>query len=83
MWQDKRVQILYIGILVATITILDYFTRLSLLRYHIFYQGLYYLPVLLAGFWLGLRGGLITSLSITLLYLPSVFMYWKGFPLGI
>ncbi len=79
MWQEKRVRVIFIGVLVALITILDYSTRLSLLRYHIFYQSLYYLPIILAGFWLGLRGGLIVSLSITSLYLPSVFMYWMGF----
>lgn len=46
---------------------------------HIFYRELYFLPLILAGFWFGLRGGLVTSLSITALYLPFTLMHWQGF----
>jgi len=35
--------------------------------------------LILSGFWLGLRGGLITSLSITALYIPITVMRWQGF----
>lgn len=79
MWQNKRVKIIFIAFLVVSITFLHYSTKASLLRYHIFYQGLYFLPIILAGFWLGSRGALLTSLSITLLYFPIIIMYWKGF----
>jgi signal transduction histidine kinase len=37
---------------------------------------------MLAGFWFGLRGGLGTSLSITLLYLPFTVMHWNAFSAG-
>jgi signal transduction histidine kinase len=34
---------------------------------------------MLAGFWFGVKGGLGTSLSITILYLPFTTMHWEGF----
>jgi signal transduction histidine kinase len=76
------VKIIFIAVLVASITFFHYITELELNSYHIFYQGLYFLPVMLAGFWFGLRGALGTSLSITILYLPFTFIYWKGFSVG-
>jgi signal transduction histidine kinase len=68
-----------IVVLIAVITFLHYYTRLSAHHLHLFYQNLYFLPVILAGFWFGLRGGLITSLSITVLYLPFCLINWEGF----
>lgn len=68
-----------IAVLIAVITFLHYYTTLSAHHLHLFYQNLYFLPVILAGFWFGLRGGLITSLSITVLYLPFCLMNWEDF----
>jgi two-component system, NtrC family, sensor histidine kinase HydH len=68
--------------LVAVITFFYYFTELNQHARHLFYQGLYFLPIMLAGFWLGLRGVLTTSLSITVLNLPFTFIHWKGFSIG-
>jgi len=68
-----------IAVLIAVITFLHYYTSLSAHHLHLFYQNLYFLPVILAGFWFGLRGGLITSLSITGVYLPFCLMNWEGF----
>lgn len=66
-------------VLVAVTTVLHYHTRLGAHHFHVFYQGLYFLPVILSGFWFGLRGGLITSVTITLLYTPFTVMHWNGF----
>lgn len=68
-----------IALLVVIITVSHYQTERHAHLYHVFYQGLYFLPVILSGFWFGLRGGLITSLGITLLYTPFTIMYWSGF----
>jgi signal transduction histidine kinase len=46
---------------------------------HIFYRELYFLPLILGGFWFGLKGGLVTSVGITILYLPEIIMDWQGF----
>jgi signal transduction histidine kinase len=64
--------------IVAT-TLLHYSTELEAHHFHVFYQGLYFIPVLLAGLWFGLRGGLVASLSITVLYLPFTVMHWKAY----
>ena len=77
MEENQRIKIVLIATLVVCITFFHYSTELKAHHYHIFYQGLYFLPVMLAGFWFGLRGALITSFSITILYLPFTFIYWK------
>ena len=65
--------------LVGGTTVSYYFTEWKVHHYHVFYQGLYFLPVMLAGFWFALRGGLATSLGITILLLPFTITHWKGF----
>jgi two-component system sensor histidine kinase HydH len=76
---EREVKVILIAILVAGITVSHYLTESQVHYYHIFYQGLYFLPVMLAGFWFGLRGALATSLSITVLYLPFTILHWNGF----
>ena len=80
--RKKEIKIILIVLLVGTITFFHYLTELNEHLHHVFYQGLYFLPVILAGFWFGLRGALATSLGITLLYIPFTFIYWKGFTAG-
>ncbi len=77
--RGERIRVILLAVLVAGITLLHYFTEWKVHYYHIFYQGLYFLPVMLAGFWFGLRGALCVSLSITILYLPFTIIHWKGF----
>ncbi|WP_027367321.1 ATP-binding protein [Desulfocurvibacter africanus] len=71
-------KVVAVVILVAVITFLHYVTASTLHHYHAIYRELYFLPVMLAGFWFGLRGGLITSVSISLLYLPVIVLQWNG-----
>ena len=54
--RSKKLKIIFLFASVLTITLCHYFTELKVHHYHIFYQGLYFLPVILAGFWFGLRG---------------------------
>lgn len=75
----REVKVILIVILVAGITASHYLTESQVHYYHIFYQGLYFVPVMVAGFWFGLRGALATSLSITVLYLPFTMVHWNGF----
>jgi len=42
--------------------------------WHDLFRRLYYLPIILAGFRFGLRGGLISSIAVSLLFLPHVLM---------
>ncbi|GKT10742.1 PAS domain-containing sensor histidine kinase [Desulforhabdus sp. TSK] len=79
--RDSRpaIKLTTIEVLVVVTTILHYHTKLGARHFHVFYQGLYFLPVILSGFWFGLKGGLITSVTITLLYTPFTIMHWNGF----
>lgn len=45
---------------------------------HAFFRWFYHLPVILAGFWFGLRGGVVCGLAVSLLYAPHVVFQWAG-----
>lgn len=77
--KGTKAKIAFVAFLVGGITLAHYFTEWKVHHYHIFYQGLYFLPVILSGFWFGLRGALGTSLSITILYLPFTIINWNNF----
>jgi two-component system sensor histidine kinase HydH len=72
-------KIAIVASLVGGITLAHYLTEWRVHHFHIFYQGLYFLPVVLSGFWFGLRGALGTSLSISMLYLPFTVINWNNF----
>ncbi|HDM76834.1 MAG TPA: PAS domain-containing sensor histidine kinase [Deltaproteobacteria bacterium] len=76
---NVRLKFITIVSLVLAITFLHYITQKNEYYYHIFYRELYYLPIILAGFWFGLRGSLATSVATCLLYAPVVIMNWNGF----
>ena len=65
-------------LLVAGITVLHYSTDQSRNYFHVFYGELYFLPIVLAAFWFGLRGALLVSVTITVCYLPFIFQHWQG-----
>jgi signal transduction histidine kinase len=71
----KPAKILVIAILVAVITILHYSTLHGTLGVHIPHRELFFIPILLASFWFGLNFGLITSLVVSLIYAPHVFVH--------
>lgn len=75
----RKTKITLIVILVVGISLLHYLTSQSRYHYHIFYGELYFLPIILAGLWFGLRGALSVSLGITACYLPFVYWHWHGF----
>ncbi len=66
----KTVRILFLVLSVIIITFLHYRTSQLEISTHILFRELYFLPIILAGFWFGVRGALAVSFSITLFYLP-------------
>jgi signal transduction histidine kinase len=76
---NGKAKIALIAILIAGITFLHYSAKLSERHYFILYQGLYYFPLIPAGFWFGLWGVLRVCLIITLLYGPFIMICWEGF----
>jgi signal transduction histidine kinase len=79
MLNKSNIKILSIVVLVGAITSLHYTTQHTQIYQHIVYRDLYFLPVILGGFWFGLRGGLITSFSIMASYIPFVILRWDSF----
>lgn len=64
---------LIVAVLVLPISILHYLTPQFENIHHLVYRELYLLPIFLASFWFGLRGGVLCSLTITAIYLPLSF----------
>jgi signal transduction histidine kinase len=71
----KPAKIGLIVLLTAAITILHYSTIHGKLGLHIPHRELYFIPILLASYWFGLSIGLVTSLAVSLLYAPHVFIH--------
>ncbi len=61
---------------IALVCLLHYLTPLRYHFYHELFSRLYYFPIFLGGFWFGLRGGVLASLLVTLVYLPHLFFGW-------
>jgi len=76
--KESAARISAIALLVISITILHYRTDHLHLSSHILFRELYFLPIILAGFWFGVYGGVGASLSVTLLYLPFVLALPEG-----
>jgi signal transduction histidine kinase len=79
MAQNTR-RLVFITAAVALVTAGHYLTGLHLHWAHDIYRRLYYLPIIFAGFWFGLRGGLVTSVLVSLVFLPHVLFQWQETP---
>jgi two-component system, NtrC family, sensor histidine kinase HydH len=65
---------------IVGISYLHYFTPLSQPVLHNILQRLYYLPIILAAFWFGFKGGIGAALIVSILYAPHIFFQWGGHP---
>jgi two-component system sensor histidine kinase HydH len=63
---------------VIGISLLHYLTPLHLPYLHDIFQRLYYLPIILAALWFGLRGGLLCSIIVSIAYAPHILFQWGG-----
>jgi len=59
--------------LVIVVTLMHYLTTPNAGIRHVFFRELYFLPIIFAGFWFGLRGGLSTAFIISIFYAPLIF----------
>ncbi len=66
---------------IAIITIFHYITPAPNPLFHGIYRRLYYLPIILGAVNYGLRGGIITSLIISIIYIPHIMEKWDKIPL--
>lgn len=69
---------LFISTLVGIITFFYYATVPRYTYYHTLFRDLYFLPLILAAVWFGLKGAFGFSLAVTLLYLPFMIQNWQG-----
>ncbi|AKL96730.1 signal transduction histidine-protein kinase AtoS [Clostridium aceticum] len=73
--QEKKSK-LFIVFLILIITAFHYFTGSQRWVLHDFFRRLYYLPIILGAFQLRLKGGLIVSAVVVLLFAPHLVIYF-------
>ena len=64
----------------AVTTLLHYLTDVQLIPYHSIYRSLYYVPIAVAAVRYGRKGGVLTAITTSVLYLPHVLMSWGTLP---
>jgi signal transduction histidine kinase len=62
------------------ITVVHYVANVKEVFWHQIFQRAYYLPIIVAALWYGLRGGLLAAGLAAVLYLPHIVMAWREFP---
>jgi two-component system, NtrC family, sensor histidine kinase HydH len=65
---------------VAVVSALHYVTSPSHFVLHAVYQRLYYVPVVLAAYWFGVRGGLVAAVISSVAYAPHIHTAWSHNP---
>jgi two-component system sensor histidine kinase HydH len=78
MEKTSGVRIGVLAISITGITLFHYFTPIHISYLHDIFQRLYYLPIILAALWFGLRGGLLCSVAVSCLYAPHILYQWGG-----
>lgn len=64
-----------IALLVLVLIGLHYLVPQDFSKFHIFLNMVHFVPLILAGFWFGIRGALIIWGSITLIYSPYLWLH--------
>ena len=75
---ENRKPLVILVSLIVIITVLHYSTDPATFYFHEIYKLLYYIPIILAGFYFGIKGGLISSIAVSTVYLPHVIFQWHG-----
>jgi signal transduction histidine kinase len=78
MFNNTTLKLATIVCLIVTLSIVIFVTRHTQYHYHSVYREFYFIPLILAAFWFGLRGALLASGSITLFYLAFIWIFWQG-----
>lgn len=74
------IRILILLVMVVAVTSLHYLTATEHSHSHGIYRRLYYVPIVLAGIWFYLRGGVGVALLVSVLYAPHVLFQWGHLP---
>lgn len=73
--ESKRMKMISIVLLTIVISVFHYSAIQGSVQLHILHRELYFFPILMAAFWFGLKPGMITSIIVSLIYTPHVFLY--------
>ena len=76
---QKWLKIVVILFLVLVLALFHYLTGIEQSPYYGFYCRLYYLPIVLAGLWFCLRGGVLVAALVSILFAPHIFFNWGQF----
>jgi len=72
--RKKLRSIIFVALSIFIITMLHYFTKASRWDIHDFLRILYYIPIIVSAFSFRMRGGILSSTIISLLYAPHLFI---------
>jgi class 3 adenylate cyclase len=77
----KYKRIAALAVAITAISIVHYTTRLDTPAFHavhLIFRGLYVVPLICAAYWYRFWGGLIAFMLVIAIYLPHIFLEWKG-----
>lgn len=75
---SRKIWQVIIAFCIILISVLHYTTPTMKWQYHLILMQSYFIPILLAAFQFGVRGGLGSAIMISFLYLPHVMLQWGG-----
>src|SRR3989339_314662 len=78
MVNKRTLKLTIIICLIAAISIVIFITRYTQYHYHSVFREFYFIPLVLAAFWFGIRGALLASVIITCFYLIFLWSIWFG-----
>ena len=64
--------------LIIVISVLHYTIPTTRWQYHLLFMQSYFVPIILAAFQFGVRGGLGAAIAVSVLYLPHIMLQWGG-----
>jgi len=73
---QKKTQFYLISFIILVLTLAHYLTPPDKPLLHDLYRRLYYVPIILAAFTFGLKGALISSITVSIVFIPHVFHRW-------
>jgi len=78
---DTKQRVIILTVLTGIIALLHYLTPVEPHNYHkihIVLRKLYFLPPVVAAAWFGLRGAIITTSVVSVVFLVHAFLDWPG-----
>ncbi len=71
----QSLKISLIAAMVLVISIVHYGNIHGNMELHILHRELFFVPILLASFWFGLRFGVATAVAVSIIYAPFIFVH--------